>query len=284
MSFGARLGPEVLDEIQELQLWVVRSILSYPIFYIFPPLTKRLFRKRWAAHMAVRRRVDEILLPLIHARTKSRDDDPPCYAESLLGLRVPGEGDRPLTDGEVVSLCLEFLSTGNDGTVTLLEWIMAELVNRPEMQAWVYEEGLRLHPPLHFLIPHGVHGHGAEIGGYKVPKGAEVNILVAEPGRDETVWTAPLEFRPERFLNGGEGCDVDITGRKEIKMMPFGAGPRMCPAYTLGMLHVAYFVGSLVNELQWLPPADGQQVDMTEILDFTTVIKHPLRARTIPRT
>jgi cytochrome P450 len=84
--------------------------------------------------------VDEILLPLIHARTKSRDDNPPCYAESLLGLRVPGEGDRPLTDGEVVSMCLEFLSTGNDGTATLLEWIMAELVNRPKMQARVYEE------------------------------------------------------------------------------------------------------------------------------------------------
>ncbi|XP_047051210.1 cytochrome P450 89A9-like [Lolium rigidum] len=103
MSFGARLGPEVLDEIQELQLWVVRSILSYPIFYIFPPLTKRLFRKRWAAHMAVRRRVDEILLPL-RASPLSPDDNPPCYAESLLGLRVPREGDRPLTDGEVVSL------------------------------------------------------------------------------------------------------------------------------------------------------------------------------------
>jgi hypothetical protein len=29
----------------------------------------------------------------------------------------------------VVSLCSEFLSGGKDSTVTLLEWIMAELVN-----------------------------------------------------------------------------------------------------------------------------------------------------------
>uniref|UniRef100_A0ACD5Z720 Uncharacterized protein n=1 Tax=Avena sativa TaxID=4498 RepID=A0ACD5Z720_AVESA len=309
MCFGARLGPEVLDEIEELQTRVVGSILSYPVFYVFPSLTKRLFRRRWAAHMAVRGRLDQIFLPLIHTRKVSGDDEgPPCYADSLLGLRVPEEGDRPLTDGELVSLCFEFLSAGTDGTVTLLEWIMAELVNRSEMQARVYEEvrgkpelsegdlratpylnavvleGLRLHPPVHFLLPHGVRSDGAEIGGYKVPRGAEVNVLVAEPGRDETVWTAPLEFRPERFLDGGEGRDVDITGRKEIKMMPFGAGPRMCPAYALAMLHLAYFVGGLVRELDWLPPAEGDQVDMTETLEFTTLMKHPLRARTIPRS
>nr|BAK07665.1 predicted protein [Hordeum vulgare subsp. vulgare] len=310
MSFGARLGPEVLEEIQELQMWIVRSILSYPIFYLFPSLTKRLFHKRWAAHVAVRRRLCEIFVPLIHARRVRRDDDTPapCYADSLLALRVPEEGDRSLTDDEVVSLCSEFLSAGNDGTATVLEWIMAELVNHPEMQARVYEEvrskpelsevdlqalpylnavvleALRLHPPIHFLVPHGVRSDGAEIGGYKVPKGAEVNVLIAEVGRDETVWTAAREFRPERFLDGGEGCDVDITGRKEIKMVPFGAGRRICPGYTLGMLHVAYLVGELVRELQWLPPADGEQVDMAEVLEFTTVMKPPLRARTIPRS
>ncbi|XP_020192380.1 cytochrome P450 89A2-like [Aegilops tauschii subsp. strangulata] len=309
MSFGAWLGPEVLDEIQELQLWIVRSILSYPIFYLCPFLTKRLFRKRWAAHMAVRRRLCEIFVPLIHARRLRDDDTPaPCYADSLLALRLPEEGDRPLTDDEVVSLCSEFLSAGNDGTATVLEWIMAELVNRPDMQARVYEEvrskpelsegdlqalpylnavvleALRLHPPVHFLIPHGVQSDGAEIGGYRVPRGAEVNILIAEVGRDETVWTAAREFRPERFLDGGEGCDVDVTGRKEIKMMPFGAGRRICPGYTLGMLHVAYLVAGLVRELEWLPPADGEQVDMTEVLEFTTVMKQPLRARAIPRS
>jgi cytochrome P450 len=315
MCFGAWLDPEVLDEVQELQVLVVGSILSYPIFYIFPSLTKRLFHRRWAAHKAVRRRLDEIFLPLIQARkvssTVKQDNHPPCYADSLLGLRVAEEGGRTLTDGEVVSLCFEFLSAGTDGTVTLVEWIMAELVNHPEMQARVYEEvrgkpelsegdlkqatsylnavvleGLPLHPPVHFLLPHGVRSDNgaAEIGGYRVPKGAEVNILVAGPGRDETAWTAPLEFRPERFLDGGEGRGVDITGRKEIRMMPFGAGPRMCPAYTLAMLHVAYFVGGLVRELEWLPPADGEQVDMTEALEFTTLMKDPLSARTIPRS
>ncbi|KAL6629696.1 hypothetical protein ACP70R_029461 [Stipagrostis hirtigluma subsp. patula] len=307
MSLGARLSAEVLDEVQELQLGILRSITSFPIFSFFPAVTKRLFRKRWEAYVAVRRRQDEIFLPLIDARRRGDADGPPCYADSLLALRVADEGDRALTDAEVVSLCSEFLNAGTDTTLTLLEWIMAELVNRPDVQAKVYEEvkskpelsdgdlqeapylkavvleGLRLHPPGHFVLPHGVQSD-AEIGGYAVPKGAEVNFLLAGFGRDETAWAAPLEFRPERFLGGGEGCDVDITGSREIKMMPFGAGRRMCPGYTLGMLHVEFLVGSLVRELEWLPPVEGEAVNMTEMLDFTTVMKHPLRARIIPRS
>jgi len=210
----------------------------------------------------------------------------------------------------MVSLCSEFLNAGTDTTVTLLEWIMAELVNHPDVQAKVYEEvirakrelddavnnlqaipylkavvleGLRLHPPGHYLVPHAVRSDAEIIGGYTVPKGAEVNFMVAEIGRDESVWTAAREFRPERFLDGGEGSGVDITGSREIKMMPFGAGRRMCPGYALGMHHAEFFVGSLVRELEWLPAAEGETVNMEETVDFTTVMKYPLRARIVPR-
>ncbi|EES00340.1 hypothetical protein BDA96_03G080400 [Sorghum bicolor] len=318
MCFGARLSLGALDEVEALERHVLASFTAFPVFAFFPPLTKRLFRKRWEAHVAVRRRLEELFVPLIHAarghggEDEDEDDPPPCYADSLLALRVPDdEGERPLTDAEMVSLCSEFLNAGTDTTATLVEWIMAELANNPDVQAKVYEEvttrvkadvlddagnlqslpylravvleGLRLHPPGDFVIPHGLRSDAAEIGGYTVPKGAEVNFLVAEIGRDEAVWTAAHEFRPERFLDGGEGCDVDITGSREIKMMPFGAGRRMCPGYALGMHHAEYFVGSLVRELEWLPAAKGEAVNMERTVDFTTVMKYPLRARIIPR-
>uniref|UniRef100_A0ACD5XFG8 Uncharacterized protein n=1 Tax=Avena sativa TaxID=4498 RepID=A0ACD5XFG8_AVESA len=305
MCFGARLDREALDEVDELQHQALLSFTTFPVFAFFPAVTKRLFRTRWETYLALRQRQEEVFVPLIHA--KRGDGDPPCYAESLLAVRV-ADGGR-LTDAEMVSLCSEFLNGGTDTTVTLLEWIMAELVNRPEVQAKVYEEvkanpelndlqtmpylkaavmeGLRLHPPGHFLLPHGVQQSGdgdVEIGGYAVPKGAEVNFLVAEIGRDETVWTAAREFRPERFLEGGEGHGVDVTGSREIKMMPFGAGRRMCPGYSLGMHHAEYFVARMVGELEWRPPVDGEEVGMAETLDFTTVMKYPLRARVFART
>uniref|UniRef100_A0A0E0CHR3 SEC63 domain-containing protein n=1 Tax=Oryza meridionalis TaxID=40149 RepID=A0A0E0CHR3_9ORYZ len=311
MSLGARLAPEALEEVERLELWMLRAFTSFPVFSFFPAITKRLFRNRWAAHVAVRRRVGEIYVPLINARRAGAGagdgdgDDPPCYTDSLLQLRVAEEGDRPLTDDEIIALCSEFLNAGTDTTVTLVEWIMAELVNRPDIQAKVHDEvrrrpelteadlqampylkavvleGLRLHPPAQFLLPHGVQSD-AEVGGYVVPRGAELNVWVAELGRDEAVWTAAREFMPERFMDGGE-VEVDVTGSREITMMPFGVGRRMCPGYTVGTLHAEYLVGSLVRELEWLPETEGEAADMAEELDFTTVMKHPLRARVLPR-
>ncbi|KQJ84862.1 cytochrome P450 89A2 [Brachypodium distachyon] len=319
MCFGVELRPEELDEVEDLQRRALSAMTEFPVFSFFPALTKRLFHRQWAKLLAVRRRKDEVFGPLIHANRSvnisgNDSESPPfCYAESLLAVRV--EDGRQLTDAEMVSLCSEFLNGGTDTTVTLLEWIMAELVNRPEIQAKLYQElqsrppedhnsgdlqsmpylkavvleGLRLHPPGSFVLPHGVQQHlspgaVAEIGGYTVPKGAAVNFLVAEIGRDEATWTAARKFRPERFMPGGEGHGVDVTGSREIKMMPFGAGRRACPGYALGIHHAEYFVARMVGELQWLPETEGKAVDMAEKLDFTTVMKHPLRARVVPRS
>jgi len=93
-----------------------------------------------------------------------------------------------------------------------------------------------------------------------------------------------MEFKPERFLVEGsdKGVDFDITGSKEIKMMPFGAGRRICPAYALAMLHLEYFVANLVWQFQW-DPVEGDDVDLSEKVEFTSVMKNPLRARIFPR-
>ncbi|CAM0948856.1 unnamed protein product [Alopecurus aequalis] len=301
MTFGVSLGQEVLDEMQQMQLQISDIISRFPVLSIFQFITKRLLRKEWALHLALRERQKELMLPLIRARRGH--DGPQCYADSLLELRVAEEGGRPLTDDEMVSLCSEFMIASTDTSVALLEWIMADLVNHPDVQAKLYEEvrgkpelseedlsgmpylkaivleGLRLHPTGHLVFPHGVQSD-KELGGYMVPKGADINFLVSDFGLDETVWPAPREFRPARFLNNH---GVDITCTKEMKMAPFGAGRRMCPGYVLATLHAEYLVGSLVREFQWLPPAGQDTVDMTEELAMAINMKHPLRARIIPR-
>ncbi|OAY62629.1 Cytochrome P450 89A2, partial [Ananas comosus] len=310
MCFGVKLDDDAaIADIQAVQQFLLAAFTAFPVFAFFPTVTKLLFRKRWNACVATKQKQQEIFGALIRARQEQKlkqesDRIAVAYVDSLLELRLPEEQGRSLTDGEVVSLCSEFLSGGTDTTATALQWIMANLTKlyeeiktmvgtteRKEIDEKVLSsmpylktvilEGLRRHPPAHFVLPHTVTAN-MMLGEYCVPKGADVNFMVAEIGWEGKVWEDPMEFRPERFLEGGEGEAVDITGSREIKMMPFGAGRRMCPGYGLAMLHLEYFVSNLVWEFEW-KAIEGEEIDMSEKLDFTVVMKTPLRARILSR-
>lgn len=219
---------------------------------------------------------------------------------------------------EMVGACSEFLDGGIETTTTALQWIMANLVKYPEIQAKLFLEikgvvgdgeeaeevgeedlakmpylkavvleGLRRHPPGHFVLPHSV-SQDIELGGYLVPKNTIINFTVAEMNWDPKVWEDPMEFKPERFLSAKEGSDgdglgeFDVTGSREIKMMTFGAGRRVCPGFGLAILHLEYFVANLVWKFEWAV-AEGHEVDLSEKQEFTIVMEHPLQARISPR-
>ncbi|KAH0682072.1 hypothetical protein KY285_019651 [Solanum tuberosum] len=65
-------------------------------------------------------------------------------------------------------------------------------------------------------------------------------------------------------------------------MMPFGVGRRICPGYDFAMFHLVYFVANLIWLFEW-KHVEGDDVDLTERLDFTFTMKNPLRARISPR-
>ncbi|RCV13660.1 hypothetical protein SETIT_2G363500v2 [Setaria italica] len=233
------------------------------------------------------------------------------YVDTLLDITLPEEGHRPLTDDEIVTLCSEFLTAGTDTTSTGLQWIMAELVKNPAVQESLHAEimgacgdgaaeevseeavqhmpylkavileGLRKHPPGHFVLPHKA-AEDMDVGGYLIPKGATVNFMVAEMGRDGSEWERPMEFAPERFMEGGDGAGVDMTGTKGIRMMPFGVGRRICAGLSIAMLHLEYFVANMVREFEW-KEAPGHEVEFEEKREFTTVMKKPLRPLLVPR-
>jgi cytochrome P450 len=269
-----------------------------------------------------------VLMPLIEARKRARqerlskarediqlpqdkgeDDFVVSYVDTLLDLELPEE-KRKLKDGEIISLCSEFLNAGTDTTSTALQWVMANLVKYPHIQEKVLAEikgvmkdgenevkeedlhklpylkavvleGLRRHPPAHFVLPHAV-TEDVVLDGYLVPINASLNFMVANMGWDPKVWEDPMAFKPERFLSGGGWEVFDITGNREIKMMPFGAGRRICPASGLAMLHLEYFVANLVWNFEW-KAVDGDEVDLSEKQEFTMVMKYPLKAHLSPR-
>lgn len=315
MCFGDKLEENKIKEIETVQRRMLLAFGRFNVINFLPRLSKVLFRSRWRELLALRKSQEVVLVPLIRSRVKLKqiikegkqeENDAVSYVDTLLELRLSNEQNRNLTEDEIVSLCSEFLNAGTDTTSTALQWIMANLVKHPHIQNKLYEEmrevvpvgppaeedldklpylkavvleGLRRHPPGHFVLPHAV-TEEVVLGGYVVPKNATVNFMVADMGWDPKVWKDPMEFKPERFLGPDSG--VDITGTREIKMMPFGAGRRVCPGSGLAMLHLEYFVANLVWHFEWRA-VDGDDVDLSEKQEFTMVMKNPLRAQISPR-
>ncbi|KAJ9678320.1 hypothetical protein PVL29_020474 [Vitis rotundifolia] len=308
MCFGDKLEESQIQEIETTYRRLFCSFVRFSILNFWPRVGKILFRRRWEEFQELLKEQEEILIPHIRARqqlksSSSSKDSVLCYVDTLLDLQL-SEEKRKLNDGEIVSLCSEFFIGGTDTTSSVLQWIMANLVKYPRIQARLFKEisgvvgageeevkeedlrkmpylkavvleGLRRHPPGHFLLPHAV-TQDITLDGYVIPKNATVNFMVAEIGWDPKVWKDPMEFKPERFLNE-EG-----DWSREIKMMPFGAGRRTCPGHGLAMLHLEYFVANLVWSFEW-KAVEGDEVDLSEKQEFTIVMKNPLQAHLSPR-
>ncbi|VAH24652.1 unnamed protein product [Triticum turgidum subsp. durum] len=202
---------------------------------------------------------------------------------------------RALRDDEMVQLISEFLGAGTGTAVATLEWALAHLVDKPEMQEKlrgevdngevsragagmpylhaVVLETLRMHPPLP-VIPRHVHADavGVLAGGMDVPPPAcdfYVNFSAGDIGRDSKIWKDPDEFLPERFLTGGDGEGIGpLPGPKQIRMMPFGAGHRFCPGVGMAMVNMKCFLAALVREFEWAPPTGTIAIDLTELDSF----------------
>ena len=137
-----------------------------------------------------------------------------------------------------MSLCSEFLNGGTDTTSTALQWIMANLVKHPHIQAKIFEEindvigegkeeveeedldklpylkavileGLRRHPPGHFVLPYSV-TQDITLEGYVIPKKGSINFMVSQMNWNPKLWEDPMEFKPDRFLNGNGNGDQEV--------------------------------------------------------------------------
>ncbi|KAJ7967663.1 Cytochrome P450 [Quillaja saponaria] len=313
LCFGAKISEDRINEIESVLKAVM--LMTTPKLPDFLPVLTPLFRRQVSEAKELRKKQLECLVPLIRNRKAyvenggdSKFGGPEmvspvgaAYVDSLFGLEVPGRGR--LGEEEIVTLCSEIINAGTDTSATTAEWALLHLVMNQEIQEKLYKEivgcvggngvvtendvekmsylsavvkeTFRRHPPSHFVLSHAATSE-TELGGYTIPADVSVEFYTAWVTEDPDMWKDPGEFRPERFLNG-DGVDVDVTGTKGVKMVPFGAGRRICPAWTLGTLHINLLLAKMVQAFKWLPVPDNPP-DPTETFAFTVVMKNPLKA------
>ena len=303
LCFGDNLEDETVREILESHEELLGFLEKLYVFMSAPSVAKYVFRERYRRLLRLRQRHKDVFFPLIkRARTPGENVFfRSTYLGSLAELQIPEENGRKLSEYEIMALCAEFLIGGLVSMGTALEFIMAEIVQNRRVQEKLAEElgvkpcleqdkpflravileGLRRHPPTHFVLPH-VTEEEMTVGGYTIPRGSNLNFALGKINLDPDTWRDPLEFRPERFMAGGEGEGVDVSGAKSVKMMPFGVGRRICPGMGLALESLRYFVAGLVSEFTWEAP-DDSDVDLSDSLELIYVMKNPLRVRVSSR-
>lgn len=321
ICFGAKIPEEEIKVIESILKDVM--LITLPKLPDFLPVLTPLFRRQLKQAKELRRKQLECLIPLIRRRRlfveRNGDEsvmkDLPemvspigaAYLDSLFELETPGRGR--LGEEELVTLCSEVINAGTDTSATALEWALLHLVQDQHIQERLYneiisvvgkdgvvtegdvekmpylgavvKETFRRHPPSHFLLSHAATKE-TELGGYTIPADASVEFYTAHLSDDPNTWEEPGSFRPDRFLEG-DGVGVDVTGTKGVKMVPFGAGRRICPAMTLGTLHVHMMLARMVQAFKWVP-APGAPPDPTETFAFTVIMKNPLKATILERS
>lgn len=201
----------------------------------------------------------------------------------------------------------DLLTGGTESSAVTVEWAIAELLKKPEIfktateeldqvigrDRWVEEndmlnlpyiraiakETMRLHPVAPLLAPRKAI-EDCKVDGYDIPKDTCVMVNVRTIGRDPQLWDKPEEFCPERFI----GKEMDVKGNN-LELLPFGAGRRMCPGYSLGQKIIESSLANLLHGFNWKLPDKMKEEDleMEEIYGLTTPKKDPLVTIANPR-
>ncbi|KAF3439692.1 hypothetical protein FNV43_RR17970 [Rhamnella rubrinervis] len=232
----------------------------------------------------------------------------------MVGLLVELMDDPSLdvkpTYDSVKGFTQDLLVGGTETTSSTLEWAMSELIKNPRVivkateelgkvigrERWVEEkdipqlhyieaimkETLRKHPASAMIPPHAA-VEDCNVAGYQIKKGSVVLINIWSIGRDPTLWDAPEEFCPERFLEG-KLVNIDVKGQS-FELIPFGSGRRMCPGYSLALKMLMCGLANMLHGFNWSLPCNMkiQDLSMEEDFGISTPRKVPLVAVLEPR-
>ncbi|XP_030442291.1 geraniol 8-hydroxylase-like [Syzygium oleosum] len=295
-------------ELKEV-MWQIMAEVGKPNIADYFPVLKKIdpqgSKQRTELHFS---KMLDIFDGLIKQRLQLRTQPGATTSNDVLDalLDVVEDKSEDLDISLVKHLFLDFFVAGSETTSSTLEWAMGELLRNPEklsraqtelhlligkgkqmkeadisrlpyLQATV-KETLRMHPPIPLLLPRKAEAD-AQIGGFTIPKGAQVLLNAWAIGRDPAIWASPNEFMPERFL----GSDIDLRGQN-FELIPFGGGRRICPGLPLAMRMLHLMLGSLINAFNWRLE-DGVapgKMNMEDKFGITVQRAQPVKAVAVP--
>jgi len=268
--FGADIQAEA-TEVGEAITGMLRATDTSSLSSILVDLLKKLpiVKKRSGARAQekfdkAKARLDELIYRLIEERRRSGDRG------DLLSMLILAQDEA---DGSTMSNlqlrdeAMTIFMTGHETTAVTLAWTFYLLSKHPDVEArlhaeidqtlagrtpamadvnrlpyteMVLSEAMRLYPPAWALQRAAL--NDCEIGGYIIPKGAQVLMSQYVMHHDSRYFPDPERFDPERWTPSAR------EGRPQFSYFPFGGGLRRCIGDSFAMIEATLLLIQLAQK------------------------------------
>jgi len=268
----------IFGDIGRLDLQALSNDFDDWVQGMFVPVPLPLPGTAFGRAMAARKRMFAAIEAEVERRAGSSVRGPDVLS-TLLDVR--DDDGRPLPRATIVDEIQLLMFAGHDTTVTAMTNIMLHLSQHPEVLAkaraeqdaeggaaptlerlrsmpWlaaVISESMRVLPPVGGAFREIM--QDTEYGGFSLKKGWTVSMSPGVAHGDESVWTEPTKFDPERWM----------PERAEHKQhpfawIPFGGGPRKCLGEHFAMLEMELVIAELLRDYEW-ELVEGQELTVS---------------------
>jgi pentalenene oxygenase len=245
-------------------------------------------------------RLRQIMEPIIQSYRTDRRDRGDMLSTLLLAQDQEDQGG--LTDKQVQDQCTETAITAYETTGVTLSWFFHELGRNPDVERRIHTEvdavlagrrpgladvaaleytrraiteTLRLHHPIWVSMRRTC--SPMNLGGADIATGVELLFSPYALHRDPVLFSNPLTFDPERWLQDRAGT------RSRHAFLPFGAGRRVCIGESFALTAMTLAIATIASRWQ-LRPLPGHVVRErphlavhADRLLMTAVPRHPLQ-------
>jgi len=294
----ALMGVDLCDETDAVGASVT-SVLEETVHRITHPLTPPLFvpTRRNRRLRSALSTMHQMIGDLIAARRRV-----PGEHADLLGMLMDARDEETgegMTDEQLRDEVMTMVSAGHETTANTLSWALHLLCGAPEAEATLaaevkqvlggeapsleslgrlafteaaVKESMRLRPPV-WMLARSVEAP-VTVKGVELPMGSMVFLAPWLTHRDARFWSQPLQYRPQRFLNG------ETDEQPKYAYFPFSGGPRMCIGNSFAMMEAKILLSAIIQRFT-LQAVPGEVVVPEPTITLRP--KDGLRMRLMPR-